>query len=338
MKFDKKKIKKILIVQPGPFGDVLLNSSYLPELKRSFPDATIDFLLKKPFDQVLANNPYLNRILVFSSPKGSKYLVERLRIFKEIFLNKYDLLIDQQNDTFSGQVALFSNARYRLCFKGNRWSFAFNMFAPRGADRYSGSCKFDLLKPLGISEIPYKLYFHILPESMQYISEWFKDNNLPENKLICFSPGSPQVWKKWILDNYVKLADLIQKQTSYRVVLLWGPKELADVNYIKDRMETNPIIAPPTNFNQAAAFLKKVRMLICNDGGINHLAAATETTTLAIFGCTNTVYWSPAQLFKHHHHLKNESFDSLKDFNFGITPEDVFHKMLEILEDESKQA
>ncbi len=58
------QIKRILIIQYKPFGDVLLNTAYFPALRKKFPDATIDFLVQGPYKTILDDNPNLDNIIV----------------------------------------------------------------------------------------------------------------------------------------------------------------------------------------------------------------------------------------------------------------------------------
>ena len=73
-------------------------------------------------------------------------------------------------------------------------------------------------------------------------------------------------------------------------------------------------------------------MLVCNDGGINHLSVTTKTLTLALFGITDPVAWSPASAFSHHHHLYVPG-DWMDDRTFGISAERVLARINELLED-----
>ena len=80
MKVDLQKIHKILIIQYQPFGDVLLNTGYLPALRKKFPDAKIDYLVKSKYKIILENNPYLDEIVDFEDGKGLHYIPERIRL------------------------------------------------------------------------------------------------------------------------------------------------------------------------------------------------------------------------------------------------------------------
>ena len=70
MKLNCSEIKKILVIQFRPFGDVLLATSYLEALRKSFPRADIDFLVKEPYQEVLDKNPYLSNVISFPQERG----------------------------------------------------------------------------------------------------------------------------------------------------------------------------------------------------------------------------------------------------------------------------
>ena len=87
------EIKKILIIQQKPFGDILLNTGYLPELRRNFPDAQIDYLIQRPYLTILEDNPHLDNLVIMEKPKGRglKYILPQVRAAIEVRKRKYDL-------------------------------------------------------------------------------------------------------------------------------------------------------------------------------------------------------------------------------------------------------
>ncbi|MGC9338034.1 MAG: glycosyltransferase family 9 protein [Candidatus Cloacimonadia bacterium] len=324
-------VKKILIIQLGPFGDVLLTTSYFEQIKKHFPNAELTYLTKEKYYNIVKNHPSIDKFILLKQSSGYAYYLERIRTIKKIRKEKFDILIDQQNMNSTRLLTLFSTAKYKVGYKDAKFSFVYNLKAEQGQIGYTASRRFDILSPLGIKKEPYKLYFYISQEAKRYIDKWLKIKKLSPKQFICISPGSPVLKKKWSLENYAKLSDLLQLNTPYKIILLWGPKELQDVENVSAMMKTEPIMAPPTDLEQAAALLKKCKMLICNDGGLNHLSVTTNTLTLAIFGNTNPKIWSPASEFPTHHHLYNKKFHSKNDNSFGITPEMAFNKANELL-------
>ncbi|MBN1408014.1 MAG: glycosyltransferase family 9 protein, partial [Calditrichaceae bacterium] len=299
--------------------------------RKKFPDAKIDYLVKQKYRIVLDKNPYLDELVTFKEGKGWRYVPERIKLIMRIRERNYDLIIDQIRGFGSAQMAWFSGAKFRLGFKHKKYAFLYNLKAERQSVRYHSSMKFDALLPLGITEEPHKLYFNIEPESEEYIDNWLKQSGFDEERIIIFSPGSPVARKKWNLNAYARLGEMILQNLNCKIVILWAPNEKEDADALFELMNQKPLMAPATDLNQAAAMLKRSALLICNDGGLNHLSVATETPSIAIFGSIKPYRWSP-EMFEGHYHFFNEQHDSLKDDSFGIDPDKVYQKVLEILE------
>lgn len=329
MQVDLSQVRSVLIIQIRPFGDVLLNTGYLPFLRKKLPRARIDFLVKHPFDSVLADNPNIDNLVVFGKSSPRWEWLDKIQLMRAVRRRRYDVIIDQIQGTTSAQVVMFSRAAYKIAAAGRKWSWLYNLRVHQEG-RYNASMKFDLLRPLGIQESPYELDYRIQPASTAYIQAWLDRANPDQRRLICISPGSPRVKKKWGAVHFAALADLIHEHTDRRVVLLWGPKEAQDLAKVTAAMKHQPLIAPPTDYNQAAALLKACALLICNDGGLNHLSVATQTASVAVFGGTSPKFWSPQGVFPNHHHLVNPGWDGRSD-SFGIPPQAVFEKVQEIL-------
>jgi ADP-heptose:LPS heptosyltransferase len=329
---DPIDIKKILIVQFRPFGDVLLATSYLKALKNHFLHARIDFLVKRPYQEILDGNPYLSQVIAIDQAKGISYLLKRVNLFIDIRRRHYDLIIDQQSGTGSGQLVMFSGAPYRLGWKHGKWSRGYNLRAVRKTKRYRALQNFDMVSPLGIPEEPVKFFFLIKPTSDAYIKNWLAQNHIAQKEFVLISPGSPRRKKKWELKRYAALADLILSNTKMKVVLLRAPDEYEDCRVVVDQSGKKPVIAPPTTFNQAAALVRNSKLLICNDGGVNHLSVALGVPSLAIFGNTTWEIWSPEGFFPQHYHMVNPNWKRMSDNSFGISPEETFQRVLEILE------
>ncbi len=335
-----KEIKRILIIQYKPFGDVLLNTAYLPALRKKFPDATIDFLVQKPFKTILENNPNLNNLILMEKKKGKTfgYYMERIRTIFKVRKLKYDMIIDTIRGPGSSQITFFSGAKYRLGWNRNKsliylygYNWVYNFREKRDHKIYAGRAKFKLLRPLGIEETTDNIFYHVRPESVEYIDKWLNESGLRSKKLVVFSPVTPVYRKQWEFERFAKVADMIKEKTACEIVLLWGPGELEKVELMASLMKNKPVIAPRTTFNQAAALLQKTHIYIGNDGGINHLAVSQNTPTIAIFGPkTDPLKWTAWHL-PFHKYIRDFDFKDPKDNTFNITPEMVYDKFTELM-------
>ena len=334
-----ESVRKILVIQLAPFGDVLLTTSYFEALKARMPAARLFYLVKEPYHKIVENHPFIDRVLVLRRRSGMRYLLERLRLFKRIRDFGFDLVIDQQNLPSTQEMVLASGARYRLGYEDERFRFVYNLRAKRGKIEYSAAERFSILGPLGITRQKYRLYFTVPEAAVRAIDSWLAGEKLSSKPLVCISPGSPMRRKKWRPAHYARLADLIQGRLRHRVILLWGPREPGDAAAVLRLMRTRAVLAPPTDLRHAAALIRRCRLLVCNDGGLNHLAATTRTPTLAIFGTTRPEYWSPAGEYSdRHYHLFNADADSEADDSFGISPEAAFAEVRKILKRHSGKA
>ena len=323
--------KKILIIQKRPHGDVLLNTSYLEALRQHFPDAVIDFFVLEPFHEILENNPFIDNVLVSPRKGSKKYLFKSLSLLVRIFFANYQLVIDQRGDGGTRTIVILSRAKYKLGWAGSGNAFFYNLKAQKGK---CYAWVRTILMPIGIDVRTFKLHFHIKEQSIQKADEWLSANNIDTQELIIISPGAKLSFKAWNPYRYAALADAIVEKYGLKIAIIWAPNEEEDALKMKNAMKEKAFLLEKTTYNEAAAFVKKARLLICNDGGLNHISVAVGTPALALFGFTGAPkLWSPQGVFKHHYHLHNEDFAKDKrnkddeGNTFGISPEDAFKKV-----------
>ncbi|WP_136548756.1 glycosyltransferase family 9 protein [Hydrocarboniclastica marina] len=326
-----RQLKKVLVIQLGPFGDGLLTTSYFETLKKVLPQVELHYLIKAPYHHSVKRHPFIDRLIVIPQGSGLQYLRNRIDVIRAIRHENYDLVIDQQNKPSSRYITWLSRARWRLGYTGRHLIPAYNLMTPKGPKIYTASRRFDILKPLGIEKTAYKLYFPIPDEDQARMDRWLSSQGLTADNTVVVSPGSRQSRKKWLTENYAQLADLIQQRLDKRIVILWAGSERPDADRMAALMETTPVIAPQTSLEEAAALLKRCCLLLCNDSGLNHIAVTTQTQTLAIFGNTSPARWSPASEFSHHHHLRAPVPGEVQGNDFQITPELAFSRVSELL-------
>ncbi|HXK50135.1 MAG TPA: glycosyltransferase family 9 protein [Clostridiales bacterium] len=329
------QIKRILIIQYKPFGDVLLNTAYFPSLRKKFPDAVIDYLVQRPYKTILEDNPYLDNLIIMEKKKGKtlKYYLERLRTIIRVRKLKYDAVLDSMRGPGSSQITFFSGAKFKIGWKkrlGAKYNWAYDYLIIRDHKIYAGKAKYGLLKPFGLEETSDNIFYHVKPESIDCIDSYLKEQGLTGKKIITFSPVTPIARKQWKLERFAKTADLIKDNFGFDIILLWGPGEKEKVEYMASMMKNKPFIAPDTTFNQAAALLKRTYIYIGNDGGINHLAVSQDTPTIAVFGPkTDPLKWT-AWHIPIHKYLRDFDFKDPGDNSFNISPEDVLGKFREL--------
>lgn len=328
---DMLDARRILYIQHRPFGDVLCNTGVLPYLRRAVPRARIEYLVEHPFEQVLDGNPNVDEVVVIRPPAGPRWVRNRIAVMRDLRRRRYDLVIDQMCGTFSAQVVLASGAPLRLGYADSRRRLVYNVRAVRGPERYSAAMKFDLLAPIGITEGPYALEYTIAPESQQAADRWLERVGLLPGRFVCVAPGSKDPRKCWRPGSFAQVSDALQAATSCAVVLMGAADERPALDGVGGAMATAPVIAPACSLNQAVALLSRARLLVCNDTALNHFSAVTRTPSLAMFGPSRPINWSP-DTDPHHHYVHHPERYRRGDDSFGITPDEAVARVLEILD------
>lgn len=100
LKMTIEKIKRILIIQFSPFGDVLLSTAIIELLKQHFPSVQIHYLTTPPFHTILEEHPFVDKILTIPIVKGIRRFF-RFRTWANLRKERYDLVIDCPSGTQS---------------------------------------------------------------------------------------------------------------------------------------------------------------------------------------------------------------------------------------------
>ncbi len=309
-------IGKILIVQFRPYGDVLLATVYLESLHRRYPHARIDFLVSEPYDDIVRENPFVSNVLVAPAKGTLRYFTGRARVLMRVITEKYDLIIDQANGAGARPFLLLGGARYRLGWDRGRSHALYNLRAPRG-----------------IGERPGRMFYRVTPASAAYVEQWLAKHALADKAFICVSPGSAAARKRWDTSAFVTLTHLIARDTGLPAIISGVPAGLAEFKAAFVKPPAGIFYGPPTTFNELAALITRCRMLVCVEGGVNHLSVATGTPTVAIFGPTSVSHWSPQGAFPHHYHVHNPRWTDSHDRSFGVTPERVLGTVRRLLDE-----
>jgi ADP-heptose:LPS heptosyltransferase len=250
------QIRKVLIIQGRPFGDVLLNTGYLPRLRKALPQARIDFLVQAPYRTVLAGNPFLDSLVSYPKARGMGYLFHKLALFRRVRRARYDLVIDQLGGTGSAQTVMFSGAPFRIGYAGKRhsWVYSHRIAPPqlKSSDDflYAATQKFTLLKPLGIDPEPYRLWYPIQSASRDYVDGWLAAQEPGPHPPLIISPGGPAIKRRWDSACYAELADLIQSRLANKVVLLWAPQEYPTAEQVKNGCPVTSGWHPPRHLTR----------------------------------------------------------------------------------------
>jgi len=200
--------------------------------------------------------------------------------------NKYDLIIDLFVNPRTAIITMFSGAKFRIGYPFKWRRLAYNILVPsRKHEHHNVEFNLDALRTIGVpiqSTLP---LFYLNKESENFANEFLKRHHISKNKFITINVGGGWEIKKWKTEKFIELCQMIRGKLQIEVVVLYGLSEKADAEKISS--SSKAIIAPQTSLHEMAAIMKESLLLVTNDSGPMHIAAAMDVPTLAIFGPTN---------------------------------------------------
>ncbi len=280
---DRHSVRKILVIKLRAVGDVVLSTIVTKNLRMAFPGAQINYLVEPPGRDIVNANPYINDTLVFNP--ASMTGAGLIRLVRSL---RYDLVIDLFSNPRTALVTWMSGARYRVGYRFRGRAYAYNILVePRGNLVHNTQFNLDALEALGIEILDRKLYVPYSSEDEMYVFEFLARAFGAGKLVIGINAGGGWYTKRWGLERFAALADILAERFEAGIILLWGPGQLRDVERIQSLMKHDSFIPPPTTLLQLGALLHHCTLMVTNDSGPMHIAAAVGTPVVAVFGPTN---------------------------------------------------
>ena len=290
-------IKKMLIIRTDGIGDLLNSTPAIALLRQNYPDAEITVLARPLNAPVLHGNPDVDRILVFDRGGAHRRLHKQLQFYQNLRREQFQLVVAMQTATWPHLVAFLTGAPYRLGryqkrFKStltHAWHGSYRKGQTHEVDR-----NLELVRLLCHGDATRRLVFHLTPDETANARALLTGWGIGTNRfLIGIHPGGSSFDKRWPETHYAELADRLAHDYNATILVLHGPDEAALARSIQEAMQTRAVVYAPPSIRELAALLQCCNLVVCNDSGPMHLAAALTVPTVAIFGPTDHVAWQP---------------------------------------------
>jgi ADP-heptose:LPS heptosyltransferase len=343
MEQERSNYKRILVTNIAQIGDVIVSTSVLNVLKKSFPEAEIGFLGALCSREVLLDHvhvdylhffdhPHYNRSQISLKEKKKRGSTTFLKALKEIQEKQYDVAFElwSLRKANGGQLLKMANIPERFGFWGGG---AHNCFTHKC---YVDPEKYHVVEIFGKLLVEFGLEEHLshLKPILSYKNEITK-LPLPE-KYILIHVGAGDVWKEWSYEAWKKLIEKLHIFSLPLVFLGHGPKEGDLVDRITSGSQGEVYnLSNQCSWKQLIPIIKNANLLIALDSMAGHMAAALDTKAVIIYGGTAPqIRWRP---FNDGCHVIMPPAEycvdgtPLKGSIRHINPESVFDKVKEVL-------
>ena len=271
---------KILVVNLMQIGDLVLTTPIFRALRQALPNDFIAAAVNKDFAQLLQFNPFINRL--FTVDKRS--LKSLLSTIHAVRLERFDICLNLNRSERASALAALSYAKRIVGYSKPGFSLLFNEVVP--------NLKRDIHQVISHFNALDKAGFHLpLAKSDVFIGD--TNLNLPCNNIVAFNVGASWQSKRWLPEYFANVADDFINR-GFHVAFLGSKADLPIVDDCLSFMKGKPIILTgKLSLLQLAAFFDHCQLLISNDSGPMHIAAARDCKALSIFGSSPTIGFAP---------------------------------------------
>jgi lipopolysaccharide heptosyltransferase I len=285
---------KILILKPSSLGDVIHALPVLRLLKRHLPQSQIYWWLDSHLKSLLEEDPDLAGVIPFDRERWAapRHWPELFASLQDLRSRHFDWAIDLQGLARSGIIAWLSNAGLTIGLdnarEGSREGARafYDVTPPRAAanthavDRY--------LAVLPLLNVPVHGNFEWLPKRPDIAAQVEQKWNPGPGPWIVLLPGARWDNKRWPVEHFVELVGRMRGLGAFSFVILGSGGDRALGQTIAAAIPGRCLnLAGQTSLWEMIEWVRRGRLVISNDTGPMHVAAALGRPLIALFGPTN---------------------------------------------------
>jgi heptosyltransferase II len=287
---------KILIIGPSWVGDTMLMQPMLMRLKQRHPDSEIDVFSPPWTAALLRAFPEVHDVVINPFPHGALELKSRYQLGKRLRDARYDQAIVLPNSLKSALVPYFARIPLRTGYIGEARFGLLNDHRRMDKSRLPLMVeRFAQLAEQADGDIPRPLPNPRLTVTPEQRSAVLHKLRLTLNGPVAvFCPGAEYgPAKRWPIPYFAELAQRLRRH-GFTILLIGSAndKGIADKIVALGNDECHNLCGS-TDLGDAIALLSCAELVVSNDSGLMHLAAALDRPMLALFGSSSPQFTPP---------------------------------------------
>lgn len=295
--------KNILIIKPSALGDIALAMSTLPSLRASFPEARICWFVRREFAPLIENNPNIDEVIIFERKFLGKWWYhpkafwELVRLIRRLYTGRFDIVFDLQG--------LFRTALFGW-FTGSKKRFGMAIARECAILLYTDKIPCDegkvhlidhyqkILAAAGARVQGGELEMGIPAEAYNSVEKLLSSSGVCGDGYAVLVLGAAHQYKCWPAEKFAQLAERIASEYGLDIIAAGTAGEKSIIEKLQ-YLSNVPVIdfSGRTNIHELTALLKKAKLVVSNDTGPGHIAAAMQVPLVMIFGTTNPARVGP---------------------------------------------
>lgn len=285
--------RRILIIKPSAIGDIVHSLPVLNLMRRRWPKAHVSWLVTPACADLLVGHPQIDELILFERRRfgygwrSPRALWELLGFMDSMRQRRFDMVVDLQGLFRSGWMVSQTQAPVRVGFANAReggWLF-YTHHVRTSWDLHAVDRYLDMAEALGCGREPVEFVFPRVDEEKRFV-----DRLVPADvRYAVLVPGANWETKRWPPQRFAALVGPLRERFGLASVVAGGPADSAFAAQIPGAID----VTGKTSLRQLVALLERAQLVIGNDTGPTHIAAALRRPLVTLFGPTNAARNGP---------------------------------------------
>ncbi|HTL99707.1 MAG TPA: glycosyltransferase family 9 protein [Candidatus Omnitrophota bacterium] len=285
-------VRRILVVKLDHLGDVITATPALQALREAHPEAEIDLLMAPSVAPLFEGLPFLTRVRTYDSPRYRRAGGDaRRRRSPPIPAGaRYDVVVELRGDARTLLLPFQVGATRRLDRGTARLrDWIGRRLHPARPPLHEVEANLAIVQPLlggRASAAGARVQVHVPDAARASLARRHAEAGVSADRpVVALHPGASWAPRAWLPERFAAIADWIEAHYDAQVVIMGSAGERDVEAAVRSHARGSALSWFGTlSIAEAGALLQRCRLLIGNDGGIAHLAAACGTPVAALFG------------------------------------------------------
>lgn len=292
-------VSRMLLIRTDRLGETLLNLPLAAVLKAAFPEASLTLLVQSDFVPLLSSVPWINRVMGCTQAPA-RWWRRAWQLGKALRAGQFDLAVVSNPRKDLHLAAWLAGIPWRVGYDRKWGGLLTHRVADRKAlgDRHEVEYNLDLARVLGVpttlQPCPLPRFEPEQTEAMELLE---RQGLRTSGALIAVHPWSSNPRKQWPIERYEALIRGLVDRHPLSVVVIGGPEEEERARRLVLPRGRAVGLVGRLSLRRLAGMLQRVRVLVSNDSGPVHVAAAVGTRTVVLFGTSDAAAgprrWGP---------------------------------------------
>ncbi|MDR0769386.1 MAG: glycosyltransferase family 9 protein [Dysgonamonadaceae bacterium] len=285
-------IRKIIILRFRRVGDAVLSSSLCSSLRKTFPEAAIDYVLNAEIAPLFENHPDIDRIISFENREMKDWAAYLKKVHHIMQAGKYDLIVDTRATLKTLWFSLFSlSSSYRIGRKKSYNRFIHNFRPDTAIDDDEIGRTLQLLSPL---EKDYQTQYdrnfkvYVTSDEKESFRRQMQAKGIDFSRPVMICAVTARLtYKVWKMEYMRELLQRIIDHYDVQLIFNYGGLEEEDAAIRLQQEMGNPVDVFTNiragNLRELAAMLANSDFFFGNEGGPRHISQALNIPSFAIY-------------------------------------------------------